>query len=83
MTVTAPAESGVLLAARPALAHVARRERERERADRHVDEEDPLPAEVLRQHAAGEHADRGARAADRAPDAERLVALRPLLERWS
>ena len=50
-------------------------------ADRHVDEEDPLPAEVLGQHAAGEHADRGARAADRAPDPERLVALGALLER--
>ena len=30
--------------------------------------------------AAGEHADGGARAADRAPDAERLVALGPFLE---
>ncbi len=32
------------------------------------------------QHAAGEHADGGAGAADRAPDAERLVALRAFLE---
>ena len=36
--------------------------------------------EVLGQHAAGEHADGGARAAHRAPDAERLVPLRALLE---
>ena len=30
-----------------------------------------------------EHADRGAAAADRAPDAERLVALGAFLEAWS
>ena len=47
----------------------------------HVDEEDPLPAGVLREDAAEEHAGRCAAAAHRAPDAERLVALRALLER--
>ena len=36
---------------RAALAHEPRREHEREHADRDVDEEDPLPAEVLRQDA--------------------------------
>ena len=64
-----------------ALGNDPRREREHERSDRDVDEEDPLPAEVLREDAAEEHADRGARAAERAPDAERLVAVCALLER--
>ncbi len=36
----------------PALAHDRTREREHERADGHVDEEDPLPAGVLREDAA-------------------------------
>ena len=49
--------------------------------DRRVDEEDPLPADVLGEHAAEKNADGGARAGDRAEDAERLVALRSLRER--
>ena len=43
--------------------------------DRDVDEEDPLPAEVLREDAAEQDARGGAAAADRAPRAERLVPL--------
>ena len=72
-----PARSGAPSGSR---ARTAARAANTSDADRHVDEEDPLPAEVLRQHAAGEHADRGAGAAHRAPDAERLVALGALLE---
>ena len=64
-----------------ALVHEARREDEGQRADRDVDEEDPLPAEVGRQDAAQQDADRGAAAAQRSPDAECLVALGALLER--
>jgi hypothetical protein len=51
-----------------------------EKADGHVDVEDPLPADVLREHAAEEHADGGARPCDGAEDAERLVPLRALRE---
>ena len=64
-----------------ALVHVAGREHEREDPDRDVDEEDPLPARVLGEHAASEHADRGAGATDRSPDAERLVAFGAFGER--
>ena len=64
-----------------ALADERPRQREHERADRHVDEEDPLPAGVLREDAAHQHAGRGAAAGHGAPDPERLVALRALLER--
>ena len=42
---------------------------------RDVDEEDPLPAQVLREDPAHEDADRGAAATDGSPDAERLVPL--------
>ena len=51
-------------------------------ADRQVDEEDRAPVDELGQRAAQQHADRGAGAADRAPDAERLGAL-AALGRWS
>ena len=44
-------------------------------ADGEVDEEDRAPVDELGQHAAEQDADGGARAADRAPDAERLGAL--------
>ncbi len=57
-----------------------RREHHRRRADRHVDEEDPRPAEVARQHSAREDADCRAGAGDRAPDAERRVPLLALGE---
>ena len=56
------------------------RQREHERSDRDVDEEDPLPAEVLGQDPADEHARGGAGAAESAPDPERLVPLRAFLE---
>jgi hypothetical protein len=42
---------------------------------RDVDEEDPLPAERVDEHAAGDDAERPADARQRAPDAERDVAL--------
>ena len=64
-----------------ALVHEPRREREHERADRNVDEEDPRPAERARERAAEQHAGRAAAARDRAPDAEREVALAAFLER--
>ena len=51
-----------------------------ERAHRDIDEEDPLPAQVLGENAAEEDAGRGARAAERAPDPERLVPLGALGE---
>jgi hypothetical protein len=44
-------------------------------ADRDVDEEDPLPAEVLREDSAHEDADRRAASANGSPDAQRLVPL--------
>ena len=47
----------------------------RAQPDGEVDEEDRAPVDELGQHAAEEHADGGAGAADRAPDAERLGAL--------
>ena len=46
----------------------------------HVEEEDPLPADGLGDHAADEQAERAARGPDGAPDAERLVALGTLAE---
>ena len=65
---------------RPALAHEQGHQHQRQDADRDVDEEDPLPARVLREDAAEEHADRRAGAGDPAEDAERLVPLRALRE---
>ena len=49
-------------------------------ADRHVDEEDPLPAGLLGEHAAEQDARGAARAGDGAPHAQRLVALGALAE---
>ena len=49
-------------------------------ADRHVDEEDPLPAERLGEDAAEQQADCAAARGDRAPHAQRLGALRALGE---
>ena len=64
-----------------ALVEQARRQRDRDQADRDVDVEDPLPAEVLGEDPAEQHADRAACAGDRAPDREGLVALDALGER--
>lgn len=50
-------------------------------ADRHVDEEDPLPREQIGDDAAEEQADGGATRRDRAPDAECLGALGAFGER--
>src|SRR6266540_1366915 len=75
-----PISRRIVLALAPALPNDPRRQREHERSNRNVDEEDPLPPQVLRQHAAGEHADGGAAAAERTPDPERLVPVRALLE---
>jgi hypothetical protein len=52
-----------------------RHERSRH-ADRDVDEEDPLPAEPAREHAAEQHARRRPGAADRGPNGERPGVLR-------
>ena len=57
--------------------HEASHEEQRAHADRHVDEEDPLPADVLREDPAEQDADRGARAGDRAEHAQGLVPLAP------
>ena len=66
---------------RPGLGHVADREQRRGDADRDVDEEDPLPAEQVGQHAAEQQAERAAARRDRAPDAERLRPVLALRER--
>ena len=65
---------------RPALRYEDWRQCEDQHADRHVDEEDPFPAEVLGQNPAEEDPGRGARAAESSPDPERFVSLGPLLE---
>ena len=65
---------------RAALVHEARRHHEHERTDRHVDEEDPRPAEGTRERAAEQHARSAAAAGDGAPDAEREVAVASFLE---
>ncbi len=63
-----------------ALAHDEEGERKYERTDGDIDPEDPLPAELARQHAAGQHTNRSAAPAERTPDTERLVAFGALLE---
>ena len=76
MTVIAPAASKRRWpSSARALRDEAERQEQHQRPDGDVDEEDPLPAEVLRQDPAEEHARRGARAPERAPDPQRLVAL--------
>ena len=57
------------------------RECERGHRDRDVDEEDPLPRERIREHAAEQDARGGTEAADRAPDAEGDVPLPAFGER--
>ena len=64
----------------PALPEEERRERNRRDGDRHVDEEDPGPAEVRGEHTAEQHAHGGATACGGAVDAERDVALTALGE---
>ena len=49
--------------------------KQRDDADRHVDQEDPVPGGVLDQRAADDRAQRDAGDRDRAPDADRLAAL--------
>jgi len=66
--------------AEPQLRDDARGEQQRRGADRHVDEEDVLPAGVLGQQAAGDHADRRSGRSDGTPQPERLVALGALGE---
>ena len=53
------------------------RERDRDDADRQVDEEDPAPAEVRGQQPARDRPDGGRRPVDRAPGAERDAAVPP------
>ena len=82
VTVTRAADvEAALVALDTALLQQHRREREHDHADRDVDEEDPLPADRVREHATEEHAYRGAAPGDRAPHAERGVALLAFGER--
>ena len=80
MTETAPATSKWRGPLDLALGQDARREERGGEADRHVDEQHPLPAGVLGQEAAEQHAGGAAGAGDRAPDAQRAVALGALGE---
>ena len=64
----------------PALGNDPRRQREHERPHGHVDEEDPAPAEVLRENAAGEDTDSRAATTECAPHPERLVPLGSFFE---
>ena len=68
------------LARRPALAQEHGRERQRERSHRDVDEEDPLPAQAVDDGPTDQPCGRAAEPAEGAPDPERLVALRALVE---
>ena len=63
-----------------ALREEDRREREGDDADGDVDEEDPLPAEGVREDASEQHARGGTEAADGAPHAEGDVAVAPFGE---
>ena len=63
-----------------ALDDVADGERDQHGADRHVDEQDPAPAQRLGEHAAEQRARRSAAGGDGAPDAQRAVALGPFGE---
>ena len=58
-----------------------RRQHESGDTDRHVDEEDPLPAEGVGQDSPEQYAGHGAEAADRTPGAEGDVALTAFAER--
>ena len=80
VTNTAPGTSWLCPCASLLSREQDRREDEPGDADRDVHEEDPLPGEEIREDAAQEDAGRSAEAADRAPGAERDVALAPLGE---
>ena len=80
MTSTAPGRSKRLHAGVAALGEEKRCQREAGDSDGDVDEEDPLPAQSVREDAAEQHAGRGTEAADGAPDAKGDVALTPLGE---
>ena len=57
------------------LAHRGGRDADRDQPDRHVDQEDPAPVQVLTHESAGQRAERQCEGAYRAPDADRAVAL--------
>jgi len=63
-----------------ALPEEAWRQNEHQDADRHVDEEDPRPAERAHEHPAEEDAGRGTAARNGSPDPQREVALAALAE---
>src|SRR5207248_2642569 len=65
---------------KPALRHESRDERQRGRPDRDVQVEDVLPPGIPGQQSAGDQPHSRAAGGDRAPDPERLVALRALPE---
>ena len=80
MTETAPATSNDAPRLVAAVLEQPRSDQRGGDADRRVHEQHPLPAERLGEDSAEQHAGRAARAGHRAPDAERLVALRALGE---
>jgi hypothetical protein len=59
----------------PAAGHQTKGAEQDQRADGQVDEQHPAPSRALGQHTAEEHPGRRGQAGDRAPDAERLVAV--------
>ena len=75
--VTTPTQSTPAGRVARLLARCVERLRSARGPDRDVDEEDPLPADALGQHAADERADGDGRAGRRSPDAERGAALLP------
>ena len=75
MASTAPVKSNPRARCRGSRSRRSARRRSPSDRHRHVDEEDPLPAGAVDQHAAGDDAERAADAGQRAPDAERDVAL--------
>ena len=82
VAVRAPGRSNLRSRSRRAVGGDQReREQDREARQRHVDEEDRLPAERLREHAAEQHADDQAGRAGAAPDRDGAVALPPFGER--
>ena len=75
ISVTRPSGSSRLCSGSLDSSHLLGGERDRRRADREVDEEDPAPGEPRGEHTAGERADRDRCADRRAPDPERRAAL--------
>ena len=81
MTVTAPAASKWRVADSERLSAISRgASAAATSADRHVDPQHPLPAEAVGEDAAEQHAGGAAGSGDRAPGAERLVALGAVAE---